>query len=70
MSFLKENELEIKDINGVKLAAWFHDVVYDTAAKDNEDQSAQYAQNYLDQLGIPKEIIEHVVALILATKRA
>jgi len=67
LSFLKERESEIRDLNGVKLAAWLHDVVYDTMANDNEEKSAQYAQNYLEQLGIPEETIAHVVALIRAT---
>jgi len=67
LSFLKERESEIKDLNSVKLVAWLHDVVYDIKANDNEEQSSQYAQNYLEQLGIPEEIIAHVVALIMAT---
>lgn len=67
LSFLNERKQEIRDLDGVKFAAWFHDVVYDTGAKDNEEKSAQYAQNYLEQLGIPEEIIAHVVALIMAT---
>ena len=67
LSFLDERRQEIRDLTGVKLAMWFHDVVYDTKANDNEERSAQYAQNYLEQLGIPEEIIAHVVALIRAT---
>lgn len=67
LSFLKQHEAEINDLAGVKFAAWFHDVVYDTEAKDNEEKSAQYAQDYLEQLGIPQGIIAHVVALIQAT---
>jgi predicted metal-dependent HD superfamily phosphohydrolase len=67
LSFLKERESEIRDLNSIKLAVWLHDVVYDTKANDNEEQSSQYAQNYLEQLGIPAEIISRVVALIMAT---
>lgn len=69
LSFLNERKQKIRDLNGVKLAAWFHDVVYDTKSSDNEEQSAQYAQNYLEQLGIPEEIIAHVVALIRSTAK-
>lgn len=67
--FLKKYEKEIKDINGMKLAAWLHDVIYDTKAKDNEQQSSQYAKNHLIELGISKQIIDHVIALILATEK-
>src|SRR4051794_20184465 len=28
----------------VQFAAWFHDVIYDSQAKDNEEKSAEYAQ--------------------------
>jgi len=67
LSFLNERKQEIRDLDGVKIATWLHDVVYDTKANDNEEKSAQYAQNHLEQLGIPAEIIVHVVALIRAT---
>lgn len=69
LSFLQTYEQEIKDSRGVKLAAYFHDVVYDTKAKDNEEQSAQYAQNYLERLGIPDEIASHVLTLIRSTEK-
>ena len=67
IAFLQTYEQEIKDGVGVKFAAYLHDVVYDTKTKDNEEKSAQYAQNNLEQLGIPAEIIAHVVALIKTT---
>ena len=67
IAFLQTYEQEIKDGVGVKLATYLHDVVYDTKVKDNEEQSAQYAQNYFVQLGIPENIIAHVLDLIRAT---
>jgi len=69
LSFLQAHEQEIKDSTGVRLAAYFHDIVYDTKAKDNEEQSAQYAQNYLIQLGIPENAVNHVLTLIRATTK-
>lgn len=69
LSFLNARKQEVRDLEGVKFAVWFHDVVYDTKANDNEEKSAQYAQNYLEQLGISKEIIAHAVALIRATAK-
>ncbi|MEM6754241.1 MAG: HD domain-containing protein [Cyanobacteria bacterium P01_C01_bin.38] len=52
----------------VQLAAWFHDIVYDTKAKDNEEKSAQYAVEFLSSLSIPPEFIKNVENMILATK--
>lgn len=69
LAFLQAYEQEIKDSIGVKLATYFHDIVYDTKAKDNEEQSAQYAQNYLTRLGIPEDVANHVLALIRATTK-
>lgn len=69
IDFLQAYEQVIKDGVGVKLAVYLHDVVYDTKAKDNEGQSAQYAQNYLIQLGVPDNIVAHVLGLIRATAK-
>ncbi|MGV0107760.1 HD domain-containing protein [Nostoc sp. DSM 114160] len=56
------------NLAAVQLAAWFHDVVYDTEAKDNEERSADYAFELLNNLGIPESIIITVTRLILNTK--
>jgi predicted metal-dependent HD superfamily phosphohydrolase len=52
----------------LQLAAWFHDVVYDSRARDNEERSAAYAAHVLQNLGIPSETIAAVGSMILATK--
>jgi predicted metal-dependent HD superfamily phosphohydrolase len=52
----------------VQLAAWFHDVVYDSKAKNNEEKSAAYAHQVLIQLAVPLEIIGFVEHLIISTK--
>ncbi|QKQ77555.1 hypothetical protein [Nostoc sp. TCL240-02] len=58
----------INNLAAVQLAAWFHDVVYDTEAQDNEERSADYAFKLLSNLGIPESTINTVTHLILNTK--
>lgn len=52
----------------IQFAAWFHDLVYDTQAKDNEERSADYAQATLQSLGLPAGIINDTCRLILNTR--
>ncbi|MBN3898136.1 MAG: hypothetical protein HWQ41_23545 [Nostoc sp. NOS(2021)] len=56
------------NLAAVQLAAWFHDVVYDTEAQDNEERSADYAFELLSNLGIPESTITIITRLILNTK--
>jgi predicted metal-dependent HD superfamily phosphohydrolase len=51
----------------VELAGFFHDIVYDTHASDNQAQSATLAGAWLDGLGIPAAVIEETQRLILLT---
>jgi predicted metal-dependent HD superfamily phosphohydrolase len=58
--------LHAQDPNAVKLAAWLHDVIYDSRASDNEERSAEFAVHLCQKLGIPAG---HTVAsLIMKTK--
>ena len=58
----------VYDYVAVCLAIWFHDAIYDTRRKDNEEQSAAYAVTLLTQQGVSKAISARVQQLILATK--
>lgn len=59
---------EARDFTAVQLALWFHDVIYDPRAADNEEKSAAYAEQALRRLQLAPETIAHVSQLILATK--
>lgn len=56
-------------VNGgaVELAAWFHDVIYDTRASDSEARSATYAGEVLARLNGPADVIAEVQRLIALT---
>lgn len=52
----------------VELAMWFHDVVYDPRAADNEERSAARAKEFLVTGGASARLVDAVENLILATK--
>lgn len=52
----------------VRLAIWFHDVVYDSRRVDNEEQSAAYAVAALSEARASPLLLPAVERLILATK--
>ena len=49
-------------------ALWFHDAIYDSRAKDNEQRSAELASKAPAEAGLPSVFEELVTRLILATK--
>jgi len=51
----------------VEIAFWFHDAVYDTTQSDNELQSAQWAQRYLNEKGVEPAAVAAVADMINAT---
>lgn len=64
---IESNKDAALDKNVLLFATWFHDMVYDPKKSDNEEQSAKIAVHALNQLHVPKEIINVVEELILAT---
>ena len=52
----------------IRLAVWFHDVVYDSRRGDNEEQSAAYAAEALIPAGASVLLVSTVERLIRATK--
>jgi predicted metal-dependent HD superfamily phosphohydrolase len=68
LSTIDTLQIYAKNLAAVQLAAWFHDVVYDTQAQDNEEKSADYAYELLNNLSLPQNAIATVTRLILNTK--
>jgi predicted metal-dependent HD superfamily phosphohydrolase len=59
---------DVPERAAIAIALFFHDVVYDPTAGDNEEQSAAWGTRILDAAGASREIGAKVSALILATK--
>ncbi len=57
-----------QNLPAVQLAAWFHDVIYDPKALDNEEKSVEYACQLMNSWEIPISYITTVNRLILNTK--
>ena len=55
------------DPAAVRLAAWFHDAVYDPAAADNEERSAVLAERRLPATGCPPERTAETARLVRLT---
>lgn len=51
----------------VRLAAWFHDAVYDGRPGADECASADLARTALTRLGLPRDRIDEVARLVLLT---
>ncbi|MFC3821473.1 metal-dependent phosphohydrolase [Planomonospora venezuelensis] len=51
----------------VRLAAWFHDAVYDPRRGDNEERSARLAERALPEMGLPPEEVAAVARLVRLT---
>ena len=57
------------DADAVRLAALFHDAVYDPMRSDNEARSADLAVQVATELGWPTERCDTVHRLVMATAR-
>lgn len=51
----------------VRLAAWYHDAVYDPTAGDNEERSAELAVQALRRLGLAPDLVDEVARLVRLT---
>jgi predicted metal-dependent HD superfamily phosphohydrolase len=56
------------DPDAVRLAAWFHDAVYDPERGDNEQRSARLARRMLADTDLAMERVEEVARLVLLTR--
>jgi predicted metal-dependent HD superfamily phosphohydrolase len=53
---LAQSPLTVHDEAVLKLAIWFHDLIYDPKAKDNEVRSAALAVQWMQQAGFARNV--------------
>jgi predicted metal-dependent HD superfamily phosphohydrolase len=56
------------DLTSLRLAIWYHDIVYDPRSTENEHRSAEVARMSLVELGLGLDHIRRVCELILMTR--
>lgn len=67
LALFDEVKAELDDPDAIELALWFHDVIYDPKAGDNEAQSALWAKACLAKLGEEEALGDKVAALVQLT---
>ncbi|WP_299382733.1 hypothetical protein [uncultured Lacinutrix sp.] len=60
---------EIKDFEALQFAIWYHDIIYKSSKKDNEDKSALFAEKRLKSINFDSKRIENIEKLIISTKK-
>ena len=63
-----DKTLSYKEKFLLKLAIWFHDIVYEPGSDMNEERSAQRAVAFAEALGVLPEDLETLKWLVLVTK--
>ena len=54
--------------DALMFALFYHDIIYNTHATDNEEKSAEFARDTLRDAGVPETFVSSVYNLILNTK--
>ena len=68
LSIVEEFSELAEDADAVRLAAWYHDAVYDPAGADNEEASAALAEQTLPLLGVHPDTVAEVARLVRLTR--
>lgn len=68
LAYVDEAKSNIQEPLVVEMALWFHDAIYKTRRSDNEMQSANWANQFLDSAGAEDKFREKVQQCILATQ--
>jgi predicted metal-dependent HD superfamily phosphohydrolase len=69
LNLLHQAKDQIKEWDAILFALYYHDIVYNPLRTNNEDRSAEFAENKMQLIEVPKQIINQSVQQILATKK-
>lgn len=64
----KYEKITSKQLELLKIAALFHDTGFLISMNNHEDKSCKIAQNVLTDFGLPKDDIQIICSMIMATK--
>lgn len=67
--YAEDYKTNINDFDAIIFAIWYHDVVYKSTKKDNEEKSAVFAEKSLKKLNFEVKRLENVQKLIISTKK-
>ncbi|GAA3231631.1 metal-dependent phosphohydrolase [Dactylosporangium siamense] len=67
LGVIDEHAAVADDPLAVRLAAWFHDAIYELNTADNEERSAVLAISVLPGLGVPADRVAEVARLVRLT---
>jgi len=59
----------IDDFNLVNIAVFYHDIIYNPTANNNEEKSAEFSSNHLKLMGASEQLIKSVHEAIIRTKK-
>jgi len=67
LAAVRRMQTQAQNPTAIQLAAWYHDIIYEIDATDNELRSAEYAKNVLGRTPIDDEMLDVVAEMIRAT---
>lgn len=67
LAVVDDHAARADDPDAVRLAAWYHDAIYDPQRVDNEEASALLAESTLPNLGVPPVRVAEVARLVRLT---
>lgn len=65
----EDHKKELMDFDALLFAIWYHDIIYTSTKKDNEEKSAIFAEKRLKSLNFDQIRLKNVQNLIISTKK-